>query len=93
MKKDDDGIDRVISYRSRLLKAVKLNYPVHDKELLSKKYALVKFRVHLLGTEPFVIYTDHASLRTDIKLPNLSPRMTRWLTCFSEFNLMLNTAE
>ena len=86
IQKDDDGIDRVISYQSRLLKAAELNYPVHDKELLSIKYALVKFRVHLLGTEPFVVYTDHASLRTAINSPHLSPRMARWLTFFSEFN-------
>ncbi|CAI5701232.1 unnamed protein product [Peronospora effusa] len=86
MQKDDNGVDRVISYQSRLLKAAELNYPVHDKELLSIKYALVKFRVHLLGTEPFVVYTDHASLRTAINSPHLSPRMARWLTFFSEFN-------
>ena len=36
----------------------------YDKELLAMKYALVKSRVHLLGSKPFVIYTDHASLRT-----------------------------
>ena len=86
MQTDDDGIDRVISYQSRLLKAAELNYPVHDKELLSIKYALVKFREHLLGSEPFVVYTDHASLRTAINSPHLSHRMARWLTFFSEFN-------
>ena len=47
MQKDDEGIDRVISYQSRLLKAAELNYPVHNEELLYIKYALVKFRVHL----------------------------------------------
>ncbi|POM81644.1 Pol protein [Phytophthora palmivora] len=62
------------------------NYPVHDKELLAMKYALVKFRVHLLGTRPFVIYTDHASLRTVTNSPHLSPRMTRWLSFFAEYN-------
>ena len=34
MQKDDDGIDRVISYQCRLLKAAELNYPVYDKMLL-----------------------------------------------------------
>ena len=86
MPKDDNGVDRVISYQSRLLKSAELNYPVHDKELLSIKYTFVKFRVHLLGTEPFVVYTDHASLRTAINSPHLSPRMARWVTFFSEFN-------
>ncbi|CAI5721012.1 unnamed protein product [Peronospora farinosa] len=31
MQKDDNGVDRVISYQSRLLKAAELNYPVHDR--------------------------------------------------------------
>ncbi|POM63964.1 LOW QUALITY PROTEIN: Pol protein [Phytophthora palmivora] len=43
-KKDDRGRERVISFRTRQLKAVERNYPVHDKELLAMKYALVKFR-------------------------------------------------
>ncbi|KAE8963735.1 hypothetical protein PR001_g29279, partial [Phytophthora rubi] len=50
------------------------------------KYALVKFRVHLLGQKPFVIYTDHASLRTATSSPHPSPRMARWLSFFAEYN-------
>lgn len=50
------------------------------------KYALAKFRVYLLGDKPFVVYTDHASLRTAIKSPHLSQRMARWLSFFAEFN-------
>ncbi|KAE9291233.1 hypothetical protein PF008_g25382 [Phytophthora fragariae] len=50
------------------------------------KYALVKFRVHLLGQKPFVIYTDHASFRTATSSPHLSQRMARWLSCFAEYN-------
>ncbi|POM62156.1 putative retroelement [Phytophthora palmivora] len=53
-----DASDYVIGFQAA--KASKRNYPVHVKELLAMKYALVKFRVHLLGTRPFVIYTDHA---------------------------------
>ncbi|POM65733.1 LOW QUALITY PROTEIN: Pol protein, partial [Phytophthora palmivora] len=51
------------------------------------KYALVKFRVHLLGPRPFVIYTDHASLRTATNSPHLSQQMARWLSFFAEYNL------
>jgi hypothetical protein len=69
---DSDERDRVISYQSRQLKGAELNYPVHDKELLAIKYALMKFRVHLLGGKPFVVYTDHASLRTQ-RSPPISP--------------------
>ncbi|GMF42250.1 unnamed protein product [Phytophthora fragariaefolia] len=44
---DAEGRERVVSFQSRQLKAVEMNYLVHDKELLAMKYALVKFRVHL----------------------------------------------
>jgi hypothetical protein len=86
LQSDSEGVDRVISFQSRQLKAAERNYPVHDKELLAMKYALVKFRVHLLGDKPFVVYTDHASLRTAINSPHLSPRMARWLSFFAEYN-------
>ena len=86
MQHDDDGHERVISYQSRQLRQAERNYPVHDKELLAMKYALTKYRVYLMGTEHFIVYTDHASLRTAIKTPHLSQRMARWLAFFAEFN-------
>ena len=86
LQNDDDGHERVIAYQSRQLKAAELNYPVHDKELLAIKYALLKFRVYLLGAQPFVVYTDHASLRTAVNTPHLSQRMARWLSFFAEYN-------
>ncbi|KAE8997313.1 hypothetical protein PR003_g14932 [Phytophthora rubi] len=83
---DAEGRERVVSFQSRQLKAAEKNYHVHDNELLAMKYALVKFRVHLLGQKPFVIYTDHASLKTATSLPHLSQRMVRWLSFFTEYN-------
>ncbi|KAH9116113.1 hypothetical protein AeMF1_009918 [Aphanomyces euteiches] len=62
MQKDDEGRDRPVSYQSRQLRAAERNYPVHDLELLAMKYALVKFRIYLLGSKPFTVYTDHAWL-------------------------------
>ncbi|KAG3232534.1 hypothetical protein PI124_g22381 [Phytophthora idaei] len=50
------------------------------------KYALAKFRVYLLGGGPFVVYTDHASLRTALKSPHISQRMARWLLFFAEYD-------
>jgi hypothetical protein len=86
LQRDTEGVERVIAYESRQLRNAELNYPVHDKELLAIKYALMKFRVHLLGSQPFVVYTDHASLRTATKTPHLSQRMARWLAFFAEYN-------
>ncbi|OWZ06963.1 LOW QUALITY PROTEIN: reverse transcriptase [Phytophthora megakarya] len=84
MQFDDEGRERVVGYQSRQLKQAERNYPVHDKELLAMRYALIKFRVYLLGEKTFAIFTDHASLRTATKSPHLSQRMARWLSLFSE---------
>ncbi|KAH9111480.1 hypothetical protein AeMF1_014009 [Aphanomyces euteiches] len=87
MQLDSSGLNRPISYQSRQLRPAERNYPVHDLELLAVKYALVKFRIYLLGSKPFVVYTDHASLRHAIRSPHISERMARWLAFFAEFNM------
>ena len=61
---DAEDAERVVCYQSHKLQRAEHNYPVHDKERLAMKYSLVKFRVYLLGDGPFIVYTDHASLRT-----------------------------
>ncbi|KAG3141597.1 hypothetical protein PC128_g24965 [Phytophthora cactorum] len=86
MQHDHEGRDRVGYYQSRQLKPAERNYPVHGKELLAMKYALAKFRVYVLGSGPFVVYTDHASLRTAVKSPHISQRMARWLSFFAEYD-------
>ncbi|KAG3017433.1 hypothetical protein PC121_g8591 [Phytophthora cactorum] len=86
MQHDHEGRDRVVYYQSRQLKPAERNYPVHDRELLAMKYALAKFRVYLLGSGPFVVYTDHASLRTAVKSPHISQRLARWLSFFAEYD-------
>ena len=86
MQYDADGAEHVVCYQSRQLQAAERNYPVHDKELLTMKYALDKFRVYLLGDRPFIVYTDYASLRTAVNSPHLSQRMARWMSFFAEYN-------
>ncbi|KAE9346791.1 hypothetical protein PF008_g8114 [Phytophthora fragariae] len=90
MQFDDEGRERVISYQSRQLKPTERNYPVHDKELLAMRYALIKFRVYLLGEQTFAIYTEHASLRAATKSPHLSQRAMRWDSLFSEYNFVVH---
>ncbi|KAE8976207.1 hypothetical protein PF004_g9480 [Phytophthora fragariae] len=70
------------------MKPAERNYPVHDKELLAMRYALIKFRVYLLGEQTFAVYTDHASLRTAMKSPHVSQRMARWLSFFAEYKFV-----
>uniref|UniRef100_A0AAV1VFE0 Reverse transcriptase/retrotransposon-derived protein RNase H-like domain-containing protein n=1 Tax=Peronospora matthiolae TaxID=2874970 RepID=A0AAV1VFE0_9STRA len=83
---DSDGVERVGCYQSRQMQADERNYPVHDKELLAMKCTLAKFRVYLLGDRPFIVYTDHASLRTAVNSPQLSQRMASWLSFFAKYN-------
>ncbi|KAE8878100.1 hypothetical protein PF003_g37831 [Phytophthora fragariae] len=90
MQFDAEGRERVVSYQSRQMKPAEKNYPVHDKELLAMRYALIKFRVYLLGEQTFADYTDHASLRTAMKSPHLSQRMARWLSFFAEYNFVMH---
>ncbi|KAE9288391.1 hypothetical protein PR003_g25816 [Phytophthora rubi] len=90
MQFDAEGRERVVSYQSRQMKPAEKNYPVHDKELLAMRYALIKFRVYLLGEQTFAVYTDHASLRTAMKSPHLSQRMAPWLSFFAEYNFVVH---
>ncbi|KAE9280338.1 hypothetical protein PF008_g28160 [Phytophthora fragariae] len=90
MQFDDEGRERVVSYQSRQMKPEERTYPVHDKELVAMRYALIKFRVYLIGEQTFAVYTDHASLRTAMKSPHLSQRMARWLSFFAEYNFVVH---
>ena len=86
LQSDVEGRSRVIAFESRQLKAAQKNYPVHDKQILAMTYALVMYRVLLLGSNPVLIYTDHASLPTATQSPHLSQKMARWLSFFAEYN-------
>ena len=87
LQSDVEGRSRVIAFESRQLKAAQKNYPVHDKQILAMTYALVMYRVLLLGSNPVLIYTDHASLPTATQSPHLSQKMARWLSFFAEYDL------
>jgi hypothetical protein len=89
MQDDAQGIARPVSYQSRQLRKAERNYPVHDLELLAVKYALGKFQIYLRNSHPFVVYTDHASLKYAVKSTHISQRMERWNSYFAEFNMTL----
>ena len=54
------------------------------------RYALIKFRVHLLSERTLALYTDHASLRTAMKSQHLSQRMARCLSFSFEYNFVVH---
>ena len=62
-QKGDNGKMRTVAFYSRKITGPKLNYDIHDKELLAVVEALREWRVYLKGTKYSVqIYTDHKNL-------------------------------
>ncbi|KAG2929598.1 hypothetical protein PC117_g13963 [Phytophthora cactorum] len=71
LQADAEGRERVIALESRQLKAAEKNYPVHDKELLAMKYALVKFRVKYKAGRINIV-ADALSHRPDYELAHVT---------------------
>ena len=53
-------------------------------------YALIKFRVHLLGERALALHIDDALLCTAMKSSHLSQRVGRWLSFFSECKFVVH---
>ena len=60
-----------IAFDSVALKAMQLNYPVHEKELLAIIHALQKWHSDLLSVS-ITIYTDHCTLENFDQQKDLS---------------------
>ena len=82
LKDDPDGHELVV-VESCQLQAAEKKYPVHEKYMLAMEYSKVNPRVHLLGSKPFVIYTDHASLRAETHSPHIVQKLSRWIFFFA----------
>jgi hypothetical protein len=81
---------RPIAYESRKLSPPEINYPVHEKEQLAIVFALLKWRVYLHSTnDPFIIYTDHQSLRYLDTKKELSGRQARWSEKLAPFKYII----
>ena len=74
MQFDTDGVECVVSYQSHQLQPAERTYPAHDKKLPAMKYTLDTPRVYLLVDRPFIVYTDHSSLRTVVHSSHLLQR-------------------
>eukprot|EP00731_Ephydatia_muelleri_P005167 Em0002g1343a len=61
LQKQDDELERVIAYGSRVLSKTERNYCVTRRELLAAVYFIEQFRPYLLGRH-FTLRSDHGSL-------------------------------
>ena len=85
-----DGELHPIAFHSRTFTSPKLNYDVHDKELLTIFEAFQRWRHYLEGSAtPIDIVTDHKNLEYFSTTKLLTRRQARWSEYLSQFNLVI----
>ena len=86
-QKFEDG-EKPVAYASRTLTKAERNYTVTRRELLSVVEFTNYFRQYLLG-KPFLVRTDHGSLRWLTNFKDPEGQLARWIERLSEFNFRL----
>ena len=81
---------RPVTYYSRTLTALELNYDTHDKELLAIFEAFQNWRHYLEGSaSPIDVVTDHKNLKYFSTSKVLSRQQAWWSEFLSQFNLII----
>ena len=84
----DDGMERVVAYASRLLSKPERRYCVTRKELLAVVTFVQHFRSYLLGSH-FTLRTDHGSLTWLWNFKEPQGQLARWLEKLQEFDFTI----
>lgn len=79
-----DDKECVIEYYSKTFNRAEINYCVTRKELLAVVRAVKHFQPYLLG-RPFLLRTDHASLRWLMNFKEPEGQVARWIQCLQEY--------
>lgn len=74
-------------YASRTMNSAERNYSACEREALAVIFALKKFRMYLLSTEPFKLITDHQALREAFRKEDIHGRLARWLDFLAEYEV------
>jgi len=83
-----DGMEKTISYASKVLTSTQRKYCTTRKELLSIVCFTRQFRHYLLG-RTFVIRTDHNSLTWLLNFKNIEGQLSRWIEELSQYNMII----
>ena len=88
--KCSDEMQRPVTFISKFLSNTKINYEIHDKEMLVVVRCLEAWRHFLKGAIiKFKIWTDHKNLEYFIKVQKLNWKQARWALYLSRFNFIL----
>jgi hypothetical protein len=85
VQKDDEGVERVISYLSHKLSGAQLRWSTIEREAYAVVYALKKFHAYLWGAR-FEIHTDHKPLRCLFQSEIKSTKLARWNALIQEYH-------
>ena len=83
---EQEGIERVVAYASRGLRANECNYPAHKLEFLALKWAVCDD--YLYGNK-FMVRTDNNPLTYVLTTAKLDATGHRWLATLSSYNFQL----
>ena len=90
LHQNQDWIDRVIGYVSRVLSKTKHKYPVHKFEFLALKWAITEqFHEYLYGNT-FVVYTDNNPLTYTLISVKFVTTGCCWVASLAKYNFSLS---
>ena len=79
-----------ITFISRTLKDVELNFATNERELLAIVWALRTLRHYLYGVKNLNIFTDHQPLTFAVSDRNPNAKIKRWKAFIDEHNASIN---
>ena len=88
LSQEQDGHERVIGYYSRSLTKSERRYCVTRRELLAVVDALKHFHTYLYAV-PFVVRSDHGSLRWLLNFRDIEGQLGRWSEYLGTYNFQL----
>ena len=74
-----------MAYHSLQFISAEVNYPTHEQELLAIVNTLAVWRNELMGL-PFVVLSDHLSLRAFMMQENLLRRQAQWTEALADYD-------
>ena len=69
--------------------AAEQNYSACEREALAVIFALKKFQVYLLSSEPFILYTAHQALQYAFQKKDIHGSLVRWLELLAEYQFTI----
>ena len=88
-QKQDDGMESVIAYVSRILSRSERNYDAHKLEFLALKWSITKrFHEYLYGGH-FEVYTDNNLLTYILTTAKLDATGQRWVASLANCNFKI----